>query len=383
MASTIRVAVVGLGAWGTLAHLPSLAAHPEVAIAAVVDRDEGRVRDAAARYGVPLGFTDPDVMWGNGPDFDAVIVATPTDTHLPIALPALAAGKHVLCEKPLALDLAQARIMAAAARAAARDGVVTKVGFMFRSSPALRRMRELVAAGHVGEVIAFQAHTMNAQFADPATPAHWKMDRARANGGVHVEYGAHAIDLALALAGPIRRVVAHARTVTPARPAAPGAPATVAVEVDDSATWLAEFASGAQGTFEQSWSAFPVGGGGVRVYGTRGSLAWQPDPTLRRSETLVSATIDDPEPRVLLTHEHRGEETVPGAGDASRVGGRSIGISRDYNDGLIAEFVADIRRGTSGDASFEDGLRVQEVLDAIGRSLRSERWEDVGGPSAP
>lgn len=367
LTSPIRVAVIGLGAWGTLAHLPSLHAHPNAKVVAVVDRDESRLRDAAARFGVPLALTTADELWRRADAFDAVVIATPTDTHRDLALSALALGKHILCEKPLAFNVGQARAMVDAATVA---GVVTKLGFMFRFSLAIQRMKALLDEGYVGEIVAFQSHTMNGQFIDPRSPIHWKMRRDRANGGVFAEYGAHAIDLASWLVGPIDRVVAQARTITPRRP--DGLGGFVAVDVDDAAAWLAGFASGAQGSFETSWSTLPVGGGGVRVYGTTGSLAWQPDPGLRTSERLVGATIDLPEPTVLLTYE-----TAHGTANEADATARSIGISADYNDGLIASFLSDIRLGRGTGPDFADGLRVQSVLAAIQRSLDAQQWDAV------
>ena len=369
--SPIRVAVIGLGAWGTLAHLPSLRAHPDAEVVAVVERDERRLHQIAGRFGAPLALSTPDELWRQPDAFDAVVIATPTDTHHAIALPALALGKHVLCEKPLAFDVDQAQAMADAARTA---GVVTKLGFMFRFSPAIQRLKALLDEGYVGEVAAFQSHTMNAQFIDPVTPIHWKMRRERASGGVFAEYGAHAIDLAAWLVGPIDRVVAQARTATPQRPDASGA--MVAVDVDDAAAWLATFASGAQGSFETSWSTLPVGGGGVRVYGTRGSLAWQPDPGLRTSEQLIGATIDHPEPEVLMEFETDSCAAINGEHAT-----HSIGVSADYNDRLIGSFLSDIRQGHGTGPTFSDGLRTQAVLSAIQRSLDSRRWELVTGRS--
>ena len=195
------------------------------------------------------------------------------------------------------------------------------------------------------------------------------MRRERANGGVATEYGAHAMDLALWLVGPIRRVVAQAATLTGTRPDAAGHAVPVAVE--DLATWLVEFANGAAGSFLTSWSTLPVGGGGVRVYGTRGSLAWQPDPTLRASEQLIGATVDAPEPATLLDYHTR----FPAAdGDD-----RSIGISADYNDRLVASFIEAIRSDRNNGPDFTDGLRAQRVLAALGASLDSGQWAAVDG----
>lgn len=361
--SPVRVAVIGLGAWGTLAHLPALARRPDAALTAVVDSDPRRVHDAAQRYAVPLGPISADELWDRADAFDAVVIATPTDTHCALALRAIALGKHVLCEKPLAFDVGQAEVMADAATSA---GVVTKLGFMFRCSPAIARMKALIDEGYVGDIVAFQSHTMNAQFVDPTTPIHWKMRRDRANGGVAVEYGAHAIDLAHWLVGPIGRVIAQAATITAERP--DGSDRPVPVDVEDVASWLVEFTGGAQGSFETSWSTLPVGGGGVRVYGTRGSLAWQPDPTLRESERLIGATVDAPDPAVLLEYRTR----FLAADDD-----QSIGIAADYNDRLVDSFIADVRRGRSSGPEFGAGLRAQQVLAALQTSLGSGQWASV------
>ncbi len=114
---------------------------------------------------------------------------------------------HVLCEKPLAYDLVQAKEMVRAAR---DYGKVGKMGFLFRSSPVVSRMRQLVDEGYVGPVQLFESRSVNAQFIDPTRPLHWKMQRARANGGVFAEYGSHAIDLAHWFGGPMTKVVAPA-----------------------------------------------------------------------------------------------------------------------------------------------------------------------------
>jgi predicted dehydrogenase len=300
-------------------------------------------------------------------NLDAVIVATPTDTHRDVVFAACQRGVHILCEKPLAYDVAQAREMVEALNA---KQLVGKLGFMFRFSPVIARMKQLVDEGYVGQVQLIESLSLNAQFIDNQRPLHWKMRRARADGGVFVEYGAHSIDLAIWLAGPISRVVAHGVTLIPERPAGDGGVSSV--DVDDAASWIAHHVGGTESLFRTGWSSLPIGGGGLRVYGSHGSLAWQLDPTTRRHEYLVGATVDRPEPATLF-------EFSPPFDAATDSGPFPLGLSARYNAGLIQSFVTDIRRGQATGPSFADGLAAQEVLAGIRTSLDESRWVDVSG----
>lgn len=361
----VQVAIIGMGAWGTRAHLPALAARDDVAVVAIADARADLLAPIATQYGIPQTFPDADSLFHSTPGLDAVVIATPTDTHYTIVQQAFAAGIHVFCEKPLAYDLAQARELAEAARAGNR---ITKMGFLFRFSPVVTRMKELIAAGFIGDMQLFESVTVNAQFSDPARPLHWKMQRARANGGVFVEYGVHSIDLALWLGGPIARVVAHGTTLVPERTDADGT--RRAVDVDDVSSWIAAYASGGEALFRTGWASRPVGGGGLRVYGSRGALAWQLDPTTRRSEQLIGATHDDPEPKILLDFTPPFDPQIDG-------GDFPLGLSARYNARLIESFVRDLRTGTPSSPTFADGLVAQEVLTAIRTSLDESRWVDV------
>lgn len=358
----MRVAVIGLGAWGTRAHLATLAARDDVDVVAIVEPDAAEAAATAARFMVPRVERDAAALWVNPGQVDAVVIATPVDTHHRQVLDALAAGCHVLCEKPLAYDLPQAEEMHLAAHEA---GVVAKLGFLMRFSPVVARMKALVDEGYVGELRGFEFHSVNAQFIDPDRPRHWKMERSRANGGVFAEYGSHGIDLALWFGGPITKVVAHAMTAIPERPVYGGGRG--AVDVDDLTAWIGVYTNGGDATFRTGWASLPIGGGGVRIYGSRGSLAWQPDPTTRRNEVLVGATVDAPEPVVLLDH-------TPGYDPAIDAGPFPLGLFARYNAGLIDSFIRDIHAGEATGPTFDDGLAVQRVLAAIRMSLDEKRW---------
>jgi predicted dehydrogenase len=329
----------------------------------VVDPVEAAARSAAAMHGVPRVETDAARLFSDTGGLDAVVIATPDDTHRDLVMAAFDAGLHVLCEKPLAYDVAQGEEMTAAAE---RSGLVAKLGFLFRCSPVVVKMHELVREGYIGTVQLFEHVGVNAQFADPARPLHWKMQRRHANGGVFVEYGAHTIDLALWFGGPITQVVAHGVTLIPERPLAGGG--TGPVDGDDAASWIGVYANGGQALFRSGWASLPVGAGGMRVYGSRGTLLWEQHG--RDSEALLAVTHDDPQPRTLL-------EFTPAYDSLVHEGSFPLGIYAAYNRRLAESFVSDIRAGVTTSPSFADGLAAQRVLAAIRTSLDEQRWVEM------
>jgi predicted dehydrogenase len=364
-ASRVRMAIVGVGRWGTRAHLTALSDRDDVEIVGIADPVLENVRAIADRYNIKHAYADARALFRDVKDLDAVILATPTDTHRDLCLDAFESGLHVFCEKPLAYDVGQAREMVAAARS---GGLIGKVGFLFRHSPVVGRMKRLVDEGYIGNVTLFESVTVNHQFVDPLKPLHWKMQRARAGGGVSVEYGSHSIDLALWFGGPISRVVAHGVTLIRTRQTQHGVGGTV--DVDDAASWIAEYTNGGEALFRTGWASLPVGGGGVRVYGSRGSLGWQLDPTARRREQLVAWAIDEPAPRVLM-------EFAPPFDARFDEGPYPMGLLARYNARLVEGFVHDLRNGRGSAPSFEDGLAAQRVLQAVRTSMDEQRWADV------
>lgn len=361
--ATIRVGIIGLGAWGTRAHLPAFASLPGVEVVALADPDGAAAQAAGEAHGVQRVETDALRLLRDPQGLDAVVIATPDDTHYELVKAAFDAGLHVLCEKPLAYTVAQAEAMVAAAE---RAGKVGKIGFLFRHSPVVTRMRELVAEGLIGEVQLFEHVNVNAQFIDPQRALHWKMTRQHAPGGVFVEYGSHTIDLALWFGGPLASVVGNGATLIPERPLPNGE--TARVEHEDVASWIGVYASGGEALFRSGWTSLPVGAGGMRVYGSRGTLFWE--QTGRRSERLLAVTLDDPEPRTLLEFESPHDPILDD-------GPFPIGIFAHYNRRLVASFIDDIRAGQASWPSFADGLAAQHVLAALRVSLDERRWVDI------
>jgi predicted dehydrogenase len=357
---SLRIGVVGAGLWARRAHLPAFTHLPGVEVRAIADPDLARAEELARDFAVPNAVRDHGALLRLG--VDAVAVVAPDDVHHAVATAALEAGLPVLCEKPLARTVPEAADLA---ERAARRGVPTKLGFVFRYSPALRRLRELVLEGYVGRMHSLVIYSQNAQFMDPAAPFHWKMERARTGGGVFVEYGSHSLDLARWIGGEVLEICANARTVVGKRlDAASGAPR--AVDVDDVCSWLASLGGEVEGVFHTSWASLSQPWGDLAVFGDGGALVWR-----RRDDTwpfaeLLGASPADPILRPLPVPPRLTE------------GLEWATTWRECFAGSLAQqFVAEIGGAPAEGPTFADGHRVQLALDALARSLVERRWVPV------
>ncbi|MCA9876372.1 MAG: Gfo/Idh/MocA family oxidoreductase, partial [Thermomicrobiales bacterium] len=230
---------------------------PKPRMVAICGRDEASVRDAAENLGWEGYETDYEALIAR-PDIQLIDVSTPGDTHKDVVLAALKAGKHVICEKPLANNLAEAREMLEAARAA---GTVAVVNYNYRRVPAVQWAKKLIDDGTIGEVRHWRAVYLQDWINDPEFPLVWRLQKEHAGSGALGDIAAHITDLGLFLLGPITEVVGTLSTFIKQRKVATasgeGAGLGAAsgdeygdVTVDDSTTFLANFASGATGTFE-------------------------------------------------------------------------------------------------------------------------------------
>jgi predicted dehydrogenase len=198
----LRVAMIGhafMGAahsdaWRTFAHVMDVPARPAMAVVV------GRRSAAAAIAATRLGWAESSTDWQSvvhRADIDLVDICTPGDSHAEIAIAALRAGKHVLCEKPLGNSLAEAAAMADAAGTARVSGVRAMIGFNYRRVPALALAAELIRDGRLGEIRHVRALYLQDWLSDPATPMSWRLQADRAGSGALGDLGAHAIDLTL------------------------------------------------------------------------------------------------------------------------------------------------------------------------------------------
>lgn len=391
------VALVGHGFMGRAHALgwsrvteafPELRLRPRVV--ALVGRDPARTKAAAARLGVPESTTDFDAVLAR-PDVDLIDVCTPGDTHALYSRAALAAGKHVLCEKPLANSLAEADAMAAAAAEAGRSGVVAMVGFNYRRVPALALARRLVDEGRLGTLRHLRFAYLQDWLVDPTFPATWRLTKGTAGSGALGDLGAHLVDLALFLTGELPDAVSGVtRTFVPARPpAAAGVgivrderagelAATVPVTVDDAVAVLAHFPSGALGTFEATRMATGRKNGlAVELYGSQGALSF--DLERLNELTVVSDSGGDAGAARRLVTEPADPYMA-----AWWPPGHTIGWEHTFVH-EFADLLAAIDAGEQPTPSFADGRAVQAVLEAIGRSAETGSVATVDGspPGGP
>src|SRR5690606_3386234 len=292
MSGSVRIAMIGYAfmgaahsqAWRNVHRFFDLGVTPEMAV--VVGRDGEAAAAAAARLGWQESATDWREVVARD-DIDVVDICTPGDTHHPIALAALAAGKHVLCEKPLANDVAEAEEMAAAAEQSRAAGVRSMVGFSYRRVPAVALMRQMVAEGAVGEIRHVRGRYLQDWIVDPQFPLVWRLRKEVAGSGALGDIGAHVLDMAQFVTGQrITGVAAQAETFGRRRPlpegggalgaaTAGGSAETGEVTVDDAAVLLARTDGGALGTFEAT--RFATGRKNhieLEVNGSKGSLVF-------------------------------------------------------------------------------------------------------------
>ena len=358
-------------AWRNVASFFDLPCRPRMA--AICGRDPDALAAAEARLGWPATETDWKRLVQRD-DVALVDVCTPGSSHADIAIAALAAGKHVLCEKPLANTVEEAKAMAAAADRAAARGVRAMVGFNFRRVPAVALARELVAAGRLGAIRHVRAAYLGAHLLDPEHPLIWRLQAEEAGSGALGDLGAHAIDLAQYLAGDrIAGVSGLTETFVRERPLPGGGGARGPVTVDDAAVFIARFAGGAVGSFEAS--RFATGhdeGLAVELNGELGSLVWELGAF---NELRFFDTGEDE-----ATQGFRRIQVTRSAHPYAAAWwpeGHTIGYEHTFTH-EVRDLLEAIGAGRDPAPSFADGLQVQQVLDAVQRSAAAgSTWTEV------
>ncbi|NUR74252.1 MAG: Gfo/Idh/MocA family oxidoreductase [Hamadaea sp.] len=353
-----------------------------VRMSAICGRDAANVAAAADRLGWQSAMTDWRELVARD-DIDVIDVCTPGDSHAEITLAALAAGKHVLCEKPLANTVEEATAMATAAAFARGSGVRTLCGFNYRRVPAVALMRQLIAQGRLGAIRHVRAAYLQDWIVDPQFPLVWRLQRDRAGSGALGDIGAHIVDLTQYVTGQlVTGVSALTETFVRERPmpsvssglaASGNGPELGRVTVDDAALFTARLDGGAVATYEAT--RFATGRKNalrVEVNGALGSLAFD----LERLNELefYDATRPGPEQgfsRILVTepeHPYLAAWWPPG---------HIIGYEHSFTH-QMRDFVQAIADGTDPAPSFEDALQVQQVLDAVLRSAANDSaWTKV------
>ena len=382
----LRVAMVGYAfmgaahsqAWRTAPRMFDLPLAPQMSV--LVGRDEHRVAAAARR----MGWATTETDWRRvveRDDVDLIDICTPGDTHAEIAIAALQAGKHVLCEKPLANSVDEAERMADAARVARERGVRSMVGFTYRRVPAIALAKRLVEQGRIGQVRHVRAQYLQDWIADPEAPLSWRLDKEKAGSGALGDIGAHALDLAQFLTGDtVTDVSGNLRTFVTERPIASdhaGLAGTAGSErgpvtVDDAASFLAQFAGGAMGVFEATRFAYGRKNAlRIEVNGSKGSLAFDfEDMNVLEFYDAAESSDTAGFRRILVT-----EPEHPYVA-AWWPAGHGLGYEHGFSHQVV-DLVSAIAAGDDPTPSFDDGLQVQRVLDAVETSSASRAWQTV------
>lgn len=352
MTDTVKIGVIGTGAVALLRHLPAYQAYQEAGkaeIVAVADPLEEQARQAADRFGAPHAFSDyRDLL---RLPLDAVSICTPNVYHEPIALEALDGGKHVLCEKPLAMDYAGARRMHERAE---QLGLKTVVNFRYRWIPAAGFVRDLIQGGELGEIYHVYANYFNGTLHDPATPMRWRQTRAESGSGALGDLASHLIDLARFWIGEIAGVQGHLRTFITERPLTTGG--TSQVDVDDAVSFRVDFVGGAEGIFNASRCALGrTNHQRIEIYGTKGAVIYEIEAGDQGGDRL---------------------QVCFGGSQARYAGFATANVPPRYLSGTplgpMFAFLDAILDDTTPSPSFYDGMRCQEALDAIELSAREQ-----------
>lgn len=369
--TTIAIGLVGTGFMGKC-HALAFRAAPAVfeglsapRLELLADVDAGVAGRAAAAWGFARWTTEWQEVTDD-PAIDVVAITTPNFLHQEIALAAIAAGKHVYCEKPLALDAGGARVMTEAAE---RAGVRTLVGYNYLRAPAIRLAKEIVDAGEIGEVVHFRGVHFEDYMADPSVPCTWRCRKRTAGAGALGDLGSHVVSLAHFLLGPIEEVSGAVRTVIRERPS-PREPSRMeAVDVDDQAQALVRFASGAAGTVEASWlAAGRKMGLAFEITGSRGAVVLDYE---RMNELRVFTGGGPPRVQgfrtVLIGPEH------PDYGAFCPAPGHQLGFN-DLKTIEVRQLLDGIARDTPLQPDFRGAWRIAQVVDAIQLSAAERRW---------
>ncbi|MGE5176741.1 MAG: Gfo/Idh/MocA family protein [Hyphomicrobiales bacterium] len=346
----IRVLLIGTG-FGATVHAPGFAGDPRFRLVGIASGRRENAEATAKTFGVGYATDDWKRMLDDV-DADLVSIVTPADLHYPMARAALERKRHVLCEKPFAMNVAQAKELAALARA---QGVVNVVNHEFRHQPARAAMTRLLAEGALGalEHVAI-ADRIPGWARNPSRRLTWLTERDR-GGGYLGALGSHHLDTLILWGGPIRRVFCRLRSLAATAPGADAAHR--AITSDDTFTLLVEFRSGATAIVDLFGGAH-ARRGRFEVFGARDALA------IEGERSLIRPRADGGDEPLAIPADLDHEPTP----DAALLGPFRVVVS------LLA---GAIREGKAASPTFADGVEIQKALDAARLSDRTGEWVEI------
>jgi predicted dehydrogenase len=360
MSNRVRIAIIGAGAVSDYHHVPGIRIDPRAELVAACDPNEELLAQRLRQWG-PIRMTMSFEQIAADPNIDAVIIATPNDTHRPIALACMGAGKHVMCEKPLGVNYGEARQMYRAAR---ENNVRHMTAFTYRFAPSMRYLKHLIDSGALGT----PRHFRSQRFLDlPETSWGWRQSKLRAGAGDLFDMTIHRIDFAQDLMGPIESGCGAGGQFVPRARTADGTPCEPS-DVDDWSALIGRFQNGAVGVWEGSTlmkGHYNDGFGfeWAEVNGSEASAVYrltEPNTILlgRHNESLRSIPVP---PEFLVA---KGSPRKPLEGIPSTV----------FRYDLVWEFVSAIVEGRDAVPGFDAGASAQLVADTVLQSFEKQAW---------
>jgi predicted dehydrogenase len=345
----IRIAIIGTGGIAGH-HAQGFSRIPGCKVVAGCDVDEARVKAFCARHAIAHSYTDVDVMLKEC-ELDAVVNATPDRFHAPISIKAIAAGKHVLCEKPLALNYAEAMTMV---KTAEKKGVINMINFTYRNAAVIHQAHKLIAAGKLGDIVHVDASYLQSWLAQNAwgdwrMPGWaWRLSKSHGSAGALGDIGIHLVDFASYAVGNIKKVNAYLKVFSHIKGEKHG---EYTLDANDAALMQVEFANGAIGMLHVTrWATGYLNTIQLLVCGTKGALRINLD---RSHDTLEISTGKDL--NAAKWAEIACPKTPPNA----------------------VRFIKSIRTGVNAQPNFQTGADAQKVLDACFISDAERKWVDV------
>ncbi|MGI5851869.1 MAG: Gfo/Idh/MocA family protein [Caldicoprobacterales bacterium] len=345
---------------------------------AICGRDEEWVKESAEKF----GWEGYETSWENlvkRDDIDVIDITAPSNFHKEIAIAAAEAGKHIFCEKPLALNLKDAREMLEVVKKA---NVKHQIGFNYRFAPAVQLAKKLIDEGKIGKIYHYRAHYLQDFIIDPGFPLVWRLDKDVAGSGSHGDLGAHFVDLARFLVGEFDEVIGMSETFIKERPIVErmtGLTATAQegaemgkVTVDDATIFMARFKNGALGSFEATrFAAGHKNDMFFEINGSKGSIRF----SVERMNELEYYSVEDEEGLQGFRLLQVTEDIHPYA-DAWWPVGHVIGYEHTFVHEMY-EFIEAIAKDKPTNPSFNDGVKCSQILEAVDVSIENRQWIEV------
>jgi len=358
----IRVGLIGLGFIGkthaqAYRSIPFCYKDPKVLarVSAVLRTKTGRDQEFLETLGSPFVTADENAFYGQ--DLDMVDICTPNALHMEQAITALDHNVHLYIEKPLGMNLAHAREIAAAVRSA---GVLSHTAFMMRYFPGIRQAKAVIASGALGKIYNFRAQYFHNSYMETQRPTSWRLRHALSGGGALTDLGIHMIDMMRYLLGEASWVQCRTRTFINQRPDSPGSSKLVPVDVDDWALCTVGLESEAQGNIEVTRLSGGMGNGArMEIFGSRGSVMFDINDPLhcefydQKSKQTHFGNLDFPAPE--------GESEIANLWPPSKM---SLGNFINAHTACIYDFLQCIRAGRQSPLNFDGAVKTQEILEA-------------------